>query len=117
MLMHWVKRLGIDILNSLGFGNKEELYELLWVQGKNEFGLLKYSGKEAEREFELANYGSPQGPNRDLQRFYIWGRLVDYENRDSCGFVGFYDINTYELKSLYELETDITKSIVRSVIK
>ncbi len=116
MLMHWVKRLGIDILNSLGFGSKDDLYEILWVDGKNEYGLLRYSGQEAEWQFELANYGSPQGPNRDLQRFYFWGRLVNYENVDNCGFVGFYDINTYELKSLHELKTDIVKDIVRSVI-
>ncbi len=117
MLMHWVKRLGIDILNSLGFGSKEELYGLLWVQGKNEYGLLEYSGQEAKWQFELANYGPPQGPNRDLQRFYFWGRLVSSENEDELGFVGFYGINTYELKSLNEIETDVAKNIVRLVIK
>lgn len=115
MLMHWVKRLGIDILNSLGFGSKEDLYELLWVQGKNEYGLLKYCGED-EWQFELANYGPPQGPNRDLQKFYFWGRL-GFEDKDNFGFVGFYDTNTYELKSLNEIETDIAKNIVRSVIK
>jgi len=117
MLMHWVKKLGIDILSSLGFGTKDALYELVWVQGKNEYGLLKYEGHEAEWQFELANYGEPQGPNRDLQRFYFWGRLVSNENKDELGFVGFYDINTYELKSLYEIEAATTKNIVRSVIK
>lgn len=117
MLMHWVKRLGIEILSSLGFGTEEALYELLWVDGRNEYGLLKYSGLEAEWEFELANYGEPQGPNRDLQRFYFWGRLVSAENKDELGFVGFYKTYSYELKSLYEIDAYTTKNIVRSVEK
>lgn len=116
MLMHWVKKLGIDILASLGFGTKEALYELLWVDGKNTYGTLKYSG-EVEWKFVLANYGEPQGPNCDLQRFYFWGRLVSEENKDELGFVGFYKADTYELKSLYEIEAPVAKNIVRSVYK
>ena len=68
MLMHWVKKLGIDILSSLGFGSEDALYELLSVDGKNEYGLLKYDG-EIVWQFELVNYGEPQGYNNDLQRF------------------------------------------------
>lgn len=29
--MNWVKGLGIDILNSLGFGSKDFLYDALYV--------------------------------------------------------------------------------------
>ena len=114
--MNWVKGLGIDILNSLGFGSKDFLYDALYAQCTNEYGFLKYNG-EVEWQFELANYGEPQGYNCNIQIFYFWGILMSDESKDEFGFVGTYDVNTYELKSLYELEAATTKNIVRSVEK
>jgi len=72
--MNRLKGLGIDVLNSLGFGSKDFLYDALYAQCTSKYGYLKYNG-EVEWQFELANYGEPQGPNRDLQRFYFLGQI------------------------------------------